>query len=176
MWCWWMLVDREALWFRVLAARYGVEGGRLREGGQRGSSWWREITRIRERGGEPGVSWFEEHILRSVGDSGDQIAYGDRDVCSRVHSSDRWQWRPDLDTCYTVTGAYQLLTLPTKVNLVIRGVLSHTAHSCVFGCGEAESAHHLFISCSSVGYLWDSMRSWIDIPLVEFTTLRDHFV
>ncbi|PNX78782.1 cytochrome p450, partial [Trifolium pratense] len=55
----------------VLAAQYGVEGGRLREGGQRGSSWWREITRIRERGGEPGGSWFGEHVLRRVGDESD---------------------------------------------------------------------------------------------------------
>ncbi|KAK2440720.1 hypothetical protein QL285_012099 [Trifolium repens] len=33
-WCWRMLVDRGGLWFRVLTARYGVEHGRLREGGQ----------------------------------------------------------------------------------------------------------------------------------------------
>ncbi|PNX61230.1 hypothetical protein L195_g052346, partial [Trifolium pratense] len=54
--------------------------------------------------------------------------------------------------------------------------LSPTTHSCVFGCGEAESAYHLFISCSMVGSLWDLVRSWIDIPLVDFTTVRDHFV
>ncbi|MCI12876.1 putative non-LTR retroelement reverse transcriptase related protein, partial [Trifolium medium] len=29
-WCWRMLVDRGGLWFRVLAARYGVERGHLR--------------------------------------------------------------------------------------------------------------------------------------------------
>ncbi|MCI67353.1 receptor-like kinase, partial [Trifolium medium] len=54
-WRWRMLVDRDGLWFRVLAARYGVEGGRLRDGGRIGSSWWREITRIREGGGELGA-------------------------------------------------------------------------------------------------------------------------
>ncbi|CAJ2652400.1 unnamed protein product [Trifolium pratense] len=42
-WCWRMLVDREGLWFRVLVARYGLEGGSLRAGGQRGSVWWREL-------------------------------------------------------------------------------------------------------------------------------------
>jgi hypothetical protein len=41
-WCRRLLVDKEGLWFRVLVARYGVEGGRLRAGGLRGSSWWRE--------------------------------------------------------------------------------------------------------------------------------------
>jgi len=28
-WCWRMLVDRKGLWYRVLAARYGEEAGRL---------------------------------------------------------------------------------------------------------------------------------------------------
>jgi hypothetical protein len=65
-WCWMMLVDREGLWFRVLAARYGLERGRLREGGRRASSWWREIGRIRE-GGELGDRWFEDHVSRRVG-------------------------------------------------------------------------------------------------------------
>ncbi|GAU10918.1 hypothetical protein TSUD_426580, partial [Trifolium subterraneum] len=45
-WCWRMLVDREGLWFRVLAGRYGIERWHLRDGGRSGSSWWREIVRI----------------------------------------------------------------------------------------------------------------------------------
>ncbi|PNX67420.1 cysteine-rich receptor-like protein kinase, partial [Trifolium pratense] len=66
-----MLVDREGLWFRVLADRYGVEDGRLCEGGQRDSVWWREIVRIREGVGELGGRWFGEHVLRRVGDGSD---------------------------------------------------------------------------------------------------------
>jgi len=31
-WCWRFLEDRENLWFRVMSARYGVEGGRLKGG------------------------------------------------------------------------------------------------------------------------------------------------
>ncbi|CAJ2679133.1 unnamed protein product [Trifolium pratense] len=271
-WCWRMLVDREGLWFRVLAARYGIEGGRLRDGGRRGSLWWREIARIRDGGSEPGGRWFQEPVVKRVGDGSDTFFWTDPWVdeiplCQRfgrlfelaetkscmvaemfalgwgeggeawvwrrqlraweeemlgecqslllniflqAHSFDRWQWRPDPDTGYSVRGAYQLLTshvsvtmdeadkliwhpqiplkvsifvwrllrdrLPTKVNLVTRGVLSSTAHSCIFGCGEAETAYHLFISCSTVGSLWDLVRSWIGIPMVGFTTLRNHFV
>jgi len=33
-----MLVDREGLWFKVLAARYGVAGGHLNQGGKDCSS------------------------------------------------------------------------------------------------------------------------------------------
>ncbi|GAU37050.1 hypothetical protein TSUD_207560 [Trifolium subterraneum] len=70
-WCWRMLMDREGLWFRVLTARYGVKRGRLLDGGRRGSSWWREITRIRDGGGELGGWWFGEFISKKVGDGSD---------------------------------------------------------------------------------------------------------
>ncbi|GAU51099.1 hypothetical protein TSUD_411800 [Trifolium subterraneum] len=59
-----------------------------------------------------------------------------------------WQWQPDPAEGYTVPlkvsiFAWRLLCdrLPTKTNLVTRGILSPAAHSCVSGCGAAESAH-----------------------------------
>ncbi|MCI12202.1 putative non-LTR retroelement reverse transcriptase, partial [Trifolium medium] len=76
-WCWRLLVDREGLWYRVLAARYGVEGGRLRDGGRRGSLWWQEIASIREGGGEPGGRWFGDHVVRRVGDGSDTLFWTD---------------------------------------------------------------------------------------------------
>ncbi|MCI43540.1 O-acyltransferase WSD1, partial [Trifolium medium] len=36
--------------------------------------------------------------------------------------------------------------LPTKVNIVTRGILSPKAHYCVAGCGAVELAQHLFLS------------------------------
>jgi hypothetical protein len=53
-----------------------VEGGRIREGGRKGSSWWREISRIRE-GGDLGDRWFEEHVSRRVGDGSDTFFWTD---------------------------------------------------------------------------------------------------
>ena len=32
-WCWRTLLDKEGLWYRVLKAKYGEVGGRLKEGG-----------------------------------------------------------------------------------------------------------------------------------------------
>jgi hypothetical protein len=61
-------VDRGGLWFSMLAAHYGGERGRLREGGGQGSSWWREIVRIQDQVGGSGGGWFQESVARQVGD------------------------------------------------------------------------------------------------------------
>ncbi|MCI00663.1 70 kDa peptidyl-prolyl isomerase [Trifolium medium] len=58
-------------------------------------------------------------------------------------------------------------SLPTKANLVTRGILSQEAHFCTSGCGAVESAQHLFISCGTFGSLWALVRSWIDFSSVD---------
>jgi len=60
-WCWRLLVDKNSLWFRVLLARYGVEGGQLLEGGRDASSWRRVIYTFRRK------QWFSEHVSCVVG-------------------------------------------------------------------------------------------------------------
>ncbi|GAU38071.1 hypothetical protein TSUD_318650 [Trifolium subterraneum] len=248
-WCWRMLVDREGLWFRVLAARYGVERGRVREGGRRGSSWWREIVRIRDTGeglGEGGSGRIFRKRFERLFDLAENKsatvaemfalgweAGGEAWVWRRLlrgweeeelrecqtllstlslqdHSSDSWQWQPDPVTGYSVRGAYHLLTsqdsvtlgvaagliwhpqvplkvsifawrllrdrLPSKTNLVSRDILSLEAHHCVFGCGMAESAQHLFLSCSICGSLWSLISLWIGSSLVDSQALSDHFI
>jgi hypothetical protein len=49
-------------------ARYGEEGGRLKEGGRHSSAWWRSLCRIREGVGEGVGRWFDSNIRRVVGD------------------------------------------------------------------------------------------------------------
>jgi hypothetical protein len=66
--------------------------------------------------------------------------------------------------------------LPTKTNLVARGIISPEVHFCMSGCGGIESAQHLFLSCSSFGSLWTMVRSWIGFSAVDTHTLPDHFV
>jgi hypothetical protein len=74
--------------------------------------------------------------------------------------------------------AWRLLRgrLPTKSNLAIRGIIPPEVQSCVAGCGIVESAKHLFISCSTFGSLWTSVRSWIEFSLVDPQNLDDHFI
>ncbi|GAU39054.1 hypothetical protein TSUD_396590 [Trifolium subterraneum] len=106
-----MLVDKSGLWYRTLVARYREEAGRVLEGGRRGSSWWREIVRIRDgEGVEGGTGWFAQGIERK-----DEYSGGDE--CIRVGvklgcgvANYYWVWRPDLSGGYSVQGTYDLLT------------------------------------------------------------------
>ncbi|XP_024631708.1 uncharacterized protein [Medicago truncatula] len=74
--------------------------------------------------------------------------------------------------------AWRLLRdrLPTKSNLIYRGVISPEAGLCVSGCGALESAQHLFLSCSSFASLWPMVRDWIGFVGVDTNVLSDHFV
>jgi hypothetical protein len=60
---------------------------------------------------------------------------------------------------HVATLAYRL---PTKANLILRGILCLEAHYCVFGCEEDKSAQHLFLSWSAFSSLWSLVRYWID--------------
>ncbi|GAU20017.1 hypothetical protein TSUD_273520 [Trifolium subterraneum] len=128
----------------------------------------------------------------------------------QVQSVDSWQWQPNLDTCYSVRGAYRLLTsqdsvtlgevetliwhkqvplkvsicalrllrnrLPTRDNLVSRGIISPKAHLCVSGCGDIKSAQHLFFTCGTFGTLWSAVRLWIGFSSVDHQNPYDHFL
>lgn len=66
-WCWRMLVDKYGLWYKVLKARYGEEGGRLKDGGRESSVWWRMMTGIRQGVGLGVGDWFGDNVRRVVG-------------------------------------------------------------------------------------------------------------
>jgi len=70
-WCWRLLVDRECLWFRVLSARYGVEGGQVLDGGREVSTWWRDIAALHREG------WFGENVSRSIGNGKSTLFWSD---------------------------------------------------------------------------------------------------
>jgi hypothetical protein len=73
--------------------------------------------------------------------------------------------------------AWRLLRnrLPTKDNLCVRGVIPHDNQHCVFGCGDVETAQHLFRSCPFYVALWGQIRSWLGIATAEPLCLSDHF-
>jgi len=66
-WCWRLLTEKGGLWYRVLKARYGEVGGRIREGGRDSSVWWKMLCRICEGVGEGVRNWFDDNIRRVIG-------------------------------------------------------------------------------------------------------------
>jgi hypothetical protein len=66
--------------------------------------------------------------------------------------------------------------LPTKSNLVTRGVISPEAAMCVSSCDTVESAQHLFLLCPTFASLWSLVRDWIGFMGVDSNVLSDHFV
>jgi len=65
--------------------------------------------------------------------------------------------------------------LPTRSNLHRRGIILVEGDTCVSGCGQAESASHLFLHCDVFGSLWQHIRSWIGVSGVDPFNLIDHF-
>jgi hypothetical protein len=73
--------------------------------------------------------------------------------------------------------AWRLLRnrLPTKANLVTRGILAQEAQMCVAGCGEVETAQHLFVSCSIFCELWHLVRDWLGVSRADPSEVATHF-
>ncbi|XP_024640756.1 uncharacterized mitochondrial protein AtMg00310-like [Medicago truncatula] len=94
-WCWRLLLEKEALWRKVLVARYGEADGGLEDGGRSCSSWWREIVRIRDGIGDGGEGWFGSCVRRRVGDGAETDFWRDC-RCGDVPMCDRFSRLYDL--------------------------------------------------------------------------------
>ncbi|PNX67408.1 hypothetical protein L195_g063503, partial [Trifolium pratense] len=68
--------------------------------------------------GTDGAAWVWRRQLRAweeemLGECQSLLA----NISLQAQASDRWQWQPDLDTGFTVRGAYHLLTTLDSVTL-----------------------------------------------------------
>ena len=77
-WCWRLLEDKEGLWFRLLAARYGLVGGQLDVGGRERSVWWRTTVNIRDGYGLVSSSWFPNNLRLNVSKGSNSLIWLDR--------------------------------------------------------------------------------------------------
>jgi hypothetical protein len=74
--------------------------------------------------------------------------------------------------------AWRLLRnrLPTKSNLVAKGIIHTWTDLCVAGCGQVETADHLFTSCFAFVSLWQQVRHWIGFVGADINIVADHLV
>ena len=66
--------------------------------------------------------------------------------------------------------------IPTRDNLVRRGVLPSTEASCAVGCACIESVTHLFLHCTLSVDLWAMVWNWLGISFANAGELRQHFL
>jgi len=74
--------------------------------------------------------------------------------------------------------AWRLLQdrVPTRVNLVRRHVLQPNDNLRVGGCGNIETADHLFLGCNLSESVWYLICNWLGISYVSPVLHTDHFL
>ena len=65
--------------------------------------------------------------------------------------------------------------LPTKDNLLRRGILNNDNCLCVAGCDSLEIVNHLFLHCSFSGSIWHLIHRWIALSTTAPFSPSDHF-
>ncbi|XP_024626847.1 uncharacterized protein [Medicago truncatula] len=66
--------------------------------------------------------------------------------------------------------------VPTRANLVRRNVIQPNGILCAGGCGNIETADHLFLGCNLFGSVWYLICNWLGICYVPSCQLSDHFL
>jgi len=65
--------------------------------------------------------------------------------------------------------------LPTRSNLLDRGIITIVYAACLAGCGHLETSQHLFLSCTFYGSLWYEAWSWIGVSGPAPHSISEHF-
>jgi len=65
------------LWYKVLAAKYGEEGGRIRLGGSNASGWWKSLCGVRDGIGIQNAGWFETRMGCQLGNGDNSPSWND---------------------------------------------------------------------------------------------------
>jgi len=94
-----------------------------------------------------------------------------------LDDSERLIWHPQVPLKVSIL-AWRLLRdrLPTKSNLLNRGIIQGDGALCVARCGQIESVQHLFIDCNFFGSLWHHVRLWLGFTGVDHNILSSHFI
>ena len=65
--------------------------------------------------------------------------------------------------------------LPTKDNLLCRGVIPFDSRLCIAGCNSVETSTHLFLHCSTFGSVWQCLLRWLGFSTTLPLDVVDHF-
>jgi len=65
--------------------------------------------------------------------------------------------------------------LPTKDNLLRRGVITLDSRLCIVDCNSIETTNHLFLHCSTFGSVWQCLLRWLGFSTALPLGVIDHF-
>jgi len=65
--------------------------------------------------------------------------------------------------------------LPTKDNLLHRGVITFDYRLCLAGCNSVETTIHLFLHCPTFGSVWQYLLRWLGFSTALPLGVIDHF-
>ncbi|XP_058759055.1 uncharacterized protein LOC131632268 [Vicia villosa] len=65
--------------------------------------------------------------------------------------------------------------IPTRDNLVKRGILVDSQNSCPFGCDEEESVSHIFFECPLAWNAWSEVLRWLGFLYVSHNSALQNF-
>jgi len=65
--------------------------------------------------------------------------------------------------------------LPTKDNLLRRGVITLDSQLCITDCNSIETTNHLFLHCSTFGSVWQCLLRWLGFSMALPLGVIDHF-
>ena len=65
-------------------------------------------------------------------------------------------WHKDIPLKVVVFAPFRN-RLPTKDNLILRGVITNDSCLCVTGCGSPKTVNRLFLHCSFFGLVWNCL-------------------
>jgi len=74
--------------------------------------------------------------------------------------------------------AWRLLhgRLPSRSNLLDRGVITGGVAGCLAGCAHLATSQHFILSCGFYGSLWQAGRSWLEVWDRTLTTFYITFI
>ncbi|GAU39629.1 hypothetical protein TSUD_397170 [Trifolium subterraneum] len=187
-WVWRCLAEGDSLWCQLLQAKYGQDSaGRVRFSEGVGSSWWRALNIVRSGRGLIDPRWLSDNIVRKIGDGrstafwvdswlevgplarafgrlydladNKNISVADMLEAGWALNGNGWKWRR---------------RLPTKDNLLRRGVIEVHQDLCSTNCGKAEDAVHLFLQCDVYSQVWHLVLNWLGFSTALHVSLGGH--
>ncbi|GKV51343.1 hypothetical protein SLEP1_g58010 [Rubroshorea leprosula] len=182
--------NKEGLWKSIITKKYGKGGGHwqdwVKEHRATSSIWWRDVCSLNTVDREK-VGWLTEGFRISIGEADVKISQGKPDEWEWVHDKDghystktayslltqeqrgsrgteifRRIWNPLFPSKVSAFNWQLVLDrIPTRMNLLRRGITKDMEEGRCAICGEAdENAGHLFLNCKCARWIWKACAKW----------------